>query len=91
MGRKKGAAGSSRGNPAQHHAGASCAQVHQDWENREFVESVQLNILRITQFLNEFDNTVRYRLAKMNGRIATLKRTLERVEFSLQQAKHSAA
>jgi len=84
MGKKRGGA-SSPGTRS-----SSSAKMHQDWENREFVESVQLNILRITQFLNQFDNSVRYRLAKMNGRIATLKRSLERLEFSIEQAKHNA-
>ena len=63
-------------------------RVHSDWENREFIESIQMNVLHIVQFLNRFDNATRYRLARVNERLSALERALEHVEGSLKKANN---
>jgi hypothetical protein len=32
--------------------------IKQDWENRDYIESVSLNILKIAEFLNKFGKSV---------------------------------
>ena len=51
---------------------ATTARVNRDWEERDFVEMMQLNVLKITEFLNRFDTSTRYRLAKLDEKLAKL-------------------
>ena len=48
----------------------------------------QMNVLHIVQFLNRFDNAVRYRLARVNERLSALERALGHVEGSLKKANN---
>ena len=43
---------------------------------------MQLNVLKITEFLNRFDTSTRYRLAKLDEKLAKLERTMDVVEAS---------
>ena len=52
---------------------ATTARVNRDWEERDFVEMMQLNVLKITEFLNRFDTSTRYRLAKLDEKLAVVK------------------
>ena len=38
------------------------SQIQQDWNNREFVETIASSIKRIAEFLNAFDLSARSRL-----------------------------
>jgi uncharacterized protein len=51
--------------------------VQQDWDDREFVEVVQINILKMAQFLNNFDHIVRSKIATMNERLTKLERMVD--------------
>ena len=37
-------------------------RVQRDWKEREFVETIQLNIMQIVSFLNTFDQSARFKL-----------------------------
>ena len=67
--------------------GVSLTELHDDWDNRELVEVVQLNILKMVGFLNKFDLSVRYRLSKITERITTLERSLQYCESSIIASK----
>lgn len=58
--------------------------VNKDWETREFAEVVQLNVQKMVQFLNDFDNTVRYRLSVLNEKLTKLEKSLELCELELR-------
>ncbi|CAN0125843.1 unnamed protein product [Phaeothamnion confervicola] len=59
------------------------AAIQKDWHDRETVEVVHLNIVKITRIMNEFDLSVRYKLARLSERINDLERTLEYLEATL--------
>lgn len=47
---------------------------------------VQLNILKISAFLNQFDMTVRNKIATMNEKLNKLERTVEYCEAAAKSA-----
>eukprot|EP01083_Nonionella_stella_P059910 156736_1 len=57
--------------------------IARDWQNREFIENLQQSILQMITFLNEFDTSVRYRLAKVNEQLTGLERYLDFLEASI--------
>mmetsp|Transcript_28956 Transcript_28956/g.92572 ORF Transcript_28956/g.92572 Transcript_28956/m.92572 type:complete len:83 (-) Transcript_28956:116-364(-) len=65
---------------------ASTENIQRDWQNRELVEVVQLNVLQITQFLNKFDMSTRYKLARIHERLNALERTLEYCDAAVKGA-----
>ena len=60
------------------------APLQADWDNRELVEIVQLNLLVITRFLNDFDGATRYKLARVNEKLTRLERTLDSCEAAVR-------
>ena len=60
--------------------------IQDDWKKREFIEIVQLNIMKIVQFLNEFDASVRERLGHMNSKLNRIERNLDYCESSFEAA-----
>ena len=60
------------------------ANIQADWDNRELVEIVQLNLLTITKFLNDFDSATRYKLARVNEKLTRLERTLDPCEAAVR-------
>mmetsp|Transcript_17614 Transcript_17614/g.54162 ORF Transcript_17614/g.54162 Transcript_17614/m.54162 type:complete len:87 (-) Transcript_17614:87-347(-) len=58
--------------------------IQDDWENRELVEIVQLNVLAITKFLNNFDSSTRYKLARINEKLSKLERALDYCEAAVR-------
>ncbi|KAJ3432197.1 protein brick1 [Anaeramoeba flamelloides] len=61
----------------------------QDWEDREFIGSVSLSILKITEFLNNFDKSTRYRLAKISEKLANLERRMDTIDKILQTSEQN--
>ena len=57
--------------------------VQQDWEEREFVEVMQLNILQIASFLNDMETTVKSRLATLSERLVVIERQIQFVEANV--------
>lgn len=64
----------------QQQQAAISSVIHKDWEDREVIEIIQLNVLAITQFLNKFDMTVRYKLSTLNEKLNRLERSLQYCE-----------
>ena len=56
------------------------AAVQHDWNNREVVAAIQMQILKMTEFLNRFNLSTRHRLASIDKRVAALQRQLEYLE-----------
>ena len=61
--------------------------IQEDWKRREFLEIIQLNIMKIVQFLNEFDASVRERLGRMNSKLNRIERNLDYCESSFEAAE----
>ena len=66
------------------------ANIQADWDNRELVEIVQLNLLTITKFLNDFDSATRYKLARVNEKLTRLERTLDSCEAAVRATLEGA-
>ncbi len=60
-------------------------KVQADWDQREFVEVVQLNVMKTISFLNQFDSTIREKIANLNEKLNKLERAVEYCE-SFQRA-----
>mmetsp|Transcript_26767 Transcript_26767/g.58766 ORF Transcript_26767/g.58766 Transcript_26767/m.58766 type:complete len:91 (+) Transcript_26767:128-400(+) len=58
--------------------------VRQDWEQREFTQSIQLGVTQLTAFLNDFDSATRGRLAALSGKLEQIERRVTLVEATLQ-------
>mmetsp|Transcript_1386 Transcript_1386/g.4168 ORF Transcript_1386/g.4168 Transcript_1386/m.4168 type:complete len:85 (+) Transcript_1386:117-371(+) len=58
--------------------------IQQDWEDRELIEMIQINILTITTFLNKVDTSTRYKLARINEKLSKLERTLDYCEAAVK-------
>jgi chromosome 3 open reading frame 10 len=54
--------------------------VQTDWSRREFAETIQVQILKMTEFLNKFHLSTRHRLSLINERIGWCERMLDNVE-----------
>ena len=63
---------------------SSSALIQKDWQNRELVEIVELNILQIANFLNQFDISMRFKLAKLNEKLNRLERSLDYCEAAMK-------
>jgi chromosome 3 open reading frame 10 len=63
------------------------AEVRTDWENRQFIQDVQYNIMKMTNFLNKFDTTTRYRLATINEKLTRLERQVTYLDASILNLK----
>jgi hypothetical protein len=55
-------------------------QVNEDWRNREVLEIVQLNMLKIVAFVNKFDASARAKLSELNEKMTQLERSLQMAE-----------
>jgi hypothetical protein len=51
----------------------SHAAIQTDWDNRDFVETIELNIMAITDFLNRFERTTKSKLAMVNGKMSKVR------------------
>ena len=64
----------------------SSADIRKDWESRELIEVIQLNILQVASFLNQFDMSMRYKLATLNEKLNKLERSLEHCEAAIKSS-----
>ncbi|KAH7566790.1 hypothetical protein JRO89_XS08G0235500 [Xanthoceras sorbifolium] len=60
--------------------------VQADWENREFISHISLNVRRLFEFLVHFEATTKSKLASLNEKLDTLERRLELLEFQVGTA-----
>lgn len=55
---------------------ARAQQINEDWDEREFAETIQLNVAKLTTFLSKFDQTIRVKLSVLNEKINRLEKTV---------------
>ncbi|GKU98694.1 hypothetical protein SLEP1_g11667 [Rubroshorea leprosula] len=60
--------------------------VQADWENREFISNISLNVRRLFEFLIQFEATTKSKLASLNEKLDTLERRLELLEVQVATA-----
>lgn len=60
--------------------------VQADWDQREFSESVKLNVRRIYEFVSDFEASTRTKLATLNDKLTSLERQLEFLEAQVKSA-----
>ncbi|GLT44194.1 hypothetical protein SLA2020_181060 [Shorea laevis] len=60
--------------------------VQADWENREFISNISLNVRRLFEFLIQFEATTKSKLASLNEKLDTLERRLELLEVQVTTA-----
>ncbi|KMZ73118.1 Protein BRICK 1 [Zostera marina] len=60
--------------------------VQADWDNREFISHISLNVRRLFDFLVQFESTTKSKLASLNGKLDTLERRLEVLEVQVSTA-----
>jgi|AntAceMinimDraft_5_1070358.scaffolds.fasta_scaffold165734_1 uncharacterized protein len=44
--------------------------IQKDWNHRDFIETIQLNLLQITEFLNDFERATKTKLATVNEKMS---------------------
>ncbi|KAF8404755.1 hypothetical protein HHK36_009644 [Tetracentron sinense] len=57
-----------------------------DWENRDFISHISLNVRRLFEFLIQFEATTKSKLASLNEKLDMLERHLELLEVQLGTA-----
>lgn len=67
------------------------AAVQRDWENRELVEALRLQVKALATFVSDFDSVSRGKLAALNDRLTRMERTVERAEAMLQSIASAKA
>ncbi|GJM87442.1 hypothetical protein PR202_ga03396 [Eleusine coracana subsp. coracana] len=60
--------------------------VQADWENREFISNISLNVRRLFDFLLRFEATTKSKLASLNEKLDTLERKLQVLEVQVSSA-----
>uniref|UniRef100_A0ACD5ZGE7 Uncharacterized protein n=2 Tax=Avena sativa TaxID=4498 RepID=A0ACD5ZGE7_AVESA len=60
--------------------------VQADWENREFISNISLNVRRLFDFLLRFEATTKSKLATLNEKLDSLERKLEVLEVQVSSA-----
>ncbi|VFQ75386.1 unnamed protein product [Cuscuta campestris] len=65
--------------------------VQADWENREFISNISLNVRRLFDFLIQFEATTKSKLASLNEKLDTLERRLELLEVQVSTATANPA
>nr|CAD1830684.1 unnamed protein product [Ananas comosus var. bracteatus] len=60
--------------------------VQADWENREFISNISLNVRRLFDFLLHFEATTKSKLASLNEKLDILERRLEVLEVQVSSA-----
>uniref|UniRef100_A0A0E0K7A3 Uncharacterized protein n=1 Tax=Oryza punctata TaxID=4537 RepID=A0A0E0K7A3_ORYPU len=58
--------------------------VQADWENREFISNISLNVRRLFDFLLRFEATTKSKLASLNEKLDILERKLEVLEVQTE-------
>ncbi|GAM17110.1 hypothetical protein SAMD00019534_002850, partial [Acytostelium subglobosum LB1] len=62
----------------------SKSAIQRDWEEREFIEGITINIQKIIDFLNKFELSTRNKLATVNEKLSILERQVDYLEASMK-------
>jgi len=65
-------------------------KIQEDWTNREYVDLVVTSMKKLSNFLNVFDQSCRYRLAVLNQKMENLERKLDFVEARIEVKTRSS-
>ncbi|XP_031095349.1 protein BRICK 1-like [Ipomoea triloba] len=65
--------------------------VQADWESREFISHISLNIRRLFDFLLHFEVTTKTKLSSLNEKLHTLERRLQLLELQVSAATSNPA
>ncbi|CAN4093566.1 unnamed protein product [Withania somnifera] len=65
--------------------------VQADWENREFISHISLNVRKLFDFLVQFEATTKSKLATLNEKLDILERRLELLEVQVSTATANPA
>ncbi|KAK3411841.1 hypothetical protein EUGRSUZ_I00598, partial [Eucalyptus grandis] len=65
--------------------------VQADWENREFISHISLNVRRLFDFLVQFEATTKSKLASLNEKLDLLEHRLELLEVQVGTASANPA
>ncbi|CAF0918691.1 unnamed protein product [Didymodactylos carnosus] len=57
-----------------------CRDIQDDWQRREDIKILTTSIKRLTDFLNQFESSCRYRLSKLNEKLTSLERQVDYLE-----------
>eukprot|EP01084_Bolivina_argentea_P256009 430865_1 len=55
-----------------------------EWKHREFMETIETSIRKIVDFLNNFNDSCRFKLSTIDQRLTSLERKLDFIENSLK-------
>jgi hypothetical protein len=92
--------------PSPPSASTNTVSVQADWQNREFVQAVQLGVAHLTSFLNTFGVLASTsplnhkltlplllpeKLSHLDSKLAKLERRMEVIEGTLQSVSHEKA
>ena len=61
--------------------------IKENFENREYIEKVSQNILRITEFLNKFEYITRTKLNELNQKLSVIERKMEYIEAAVDSVE----
>ncbi|KAF3634367.1 Protein BRICK1 [Capsicum annuum] len=65
--------------------------VQADWENREFISHISINVRKLFDFLVQFEATTKSKLATLNEKLDILERRLELLEIQVSTATANPA
>ncbi|EAL67856.1 component of SCAR regulatory complex [Dictyostelium discoideum AX4] len=58
--------------------------IQKDWEQREFIEDMSINIQKIVEFLNKFELSTRNKLSDLNEKLTILDRQVDYLEATFK-------
>ena len=68
---------------------SSLVLLQLDWTEREFIEGLVGNVKKITDFLNKFNASTRFRLAKINEKLSQLENQMAYLEAAVATARQA--
>mmetsp|Transcript_32480 Transcript_32480/g.30960 ORF Transcript_32480/g.30960 Transcript_32480/m.30960 type:complete len:85 (-) Transcript_32480:690-944(-) len=60
-----------------------------DWDNREMIQVIQLKMLKLMSFLNQFDMTMKQKLTKFDEKLNRLEKSVEFYESNKKSCLNS--
>jgi uncharacterized protein len=64
-------------------------QIQQDWTNREYIETIVLNIKKITDFLNSFDLSCRSKLAILDEKLTRIEKQIDYLDAKINKSTNT--
>ncbi|CAF1099711.1 unnamed protein product [Didymodactylos carnosus] len=61
--------------------------IQDDWQRREGIQILTTSIKRLTDFLNQFESSCRYRLSTLNEKLTSLERQVNYLEARVSKGE----